>query len=283
MARQRTKKTGRKKDEDPALFDLSPQPGKLNDHGQRVIAWFSCGATSAVATKLAIERWGDRVQVVRIRLGGEHSDNDRFADDCSKWFGKPIIEIGNARYPDHFAVALGERFINGPDGAKCSRLLKRQVREDFQSFDDIQVFGFDADEEISNLRAHDFRMHHPEIMLVTPLLDENLGKGACLALLERAGIALPIMYLLGYPNNNCVGCWKGGKGYWNKIRVDFPEVFAMAAKIERIIGRSALNGVFLDELDPSAGRMSEEPNIECSMTCFQIERRLAALPPPEEK
>ena len=30
---------------------------------------------------------------------------------------------------------------------------------------------------------------------------------------------------MGYNNNNCIGCIKGGMGYWNKIRVDFPEVF----------------------------------------------------------
>ncbi len=37
------------------------------------------------------------------------------------------------------------------------------------------------------------------------------------------------MYDLGYPNNNCIGCVKGGMGYWNKIRKDFPEVFQKRA------------------------------------------------------
>ena len=44
------------------------------------------------------------------------------------------------------------------------------------------------------------------------------------------------------------------KGYWNKIRVDFPEVFAARAAMERDIGASCINGTFLDELDPEAGR-----------------------------
>lgn len=269
-----------KRSEQPALFDLSPQPRKLNDHGQRVIAWFSCGATSAVATKLAIARWGDRVEVVRIRLEREHADNDRFAADCEAWFGRPILDIKSHRYNDHFEVALGERYINGPDGAKCSAILKRAVREAFQSFDDIQVFGFDADEEISQNRARDFRLHHPEIMLVTPLLDEGLGKADCLAMVERAGIEIPLMYRLGYGNNNCVGCWKGGMGYWNKIRRDFPEVFAEAAKVERAIGRSAIKTktdgqVFLDTLDPARGRFEDEPRISCGVTCFTAERKIA--------
>ena len=62
------------------------------------------------------------------------------------------------------------------------------------------------------------------------------------------------MYDLGYPNNNCIGCIKGGMGYWNKIRTDFPDVFEHRAKLEKELGFSILkdshgNPVFLDELE----------------------------------
>ena len=81
------------------------------------------------------------------------------------------------------------------------------------------------------------------------------------------------MYDLGYANNNCIGCVKGGKGYWNKIRVDFPEVFERRAKMEREIGNSILhdkNGmVFLDELDPYAGKMNDEIMDDCSLFCLR--------------
>lgn len=264
----------------PALFDLTPKPRELRDTGQRVVGWFSCGVTSAVAMKLAIARWGDRVEIVRIKLDGEHEDNDRFAADCEKWFGRPIKVIQDWQYKHHFDVARGERYINGPEGAKCSAIQKRRVRESYQQFNDIQIFGFDADEEISQFRARDFRLHHPEIMCVTPLLDEDLGKSDCLAIVERAGIEIPVMYRLGYGNNNCVGCWKGGMGYWNKIRHDFPAVFAEAAKIEREVGRSAIRTktegqVFLDTLDPNRGRSEDEPKISCGVTCFNAEAKIA--------
>lgn len=72
---------------------------------------------------------------------------------------------------------------------------------------------------------------------------------------------------MGYSNNNCIGCVKGGKGYWNKIRVDFPEVFASRAKLERDIGHSCIKGTFLDELDPNAGKMSEEIMDDCGIFC----------------
>jgi hypothetical protein len=245
------------------------------DRGQRVIAWFSCGATSAVATKLTLAQYGpERVTIARIVLKGEHDDNDRFADDCERWFGQPITNLSAKKYADHWGVVEGERYINGPSGAKCSSVLKRKVREAFQDFDDIQVFGFDADGEQAQNRAADFRANHPEIMVATPLLDEGLGKSDCLALIERAGIAIPAMYLLGYGNNNCIGCVKGGMGYWNKIRKDFPEAFARMAALERKIGRSCVKGVFLDELDPNRGRIEDEPRISCGITCFIAETKL---------
>lgn len=254
----------------------------LIDRGQRVVAWFSCGATSAVATKLALAKYGhERVVVARIVLEGEHEDNNRFAADCQRWFNAPITNLQASKYKDHWGVIEGERYINGPSGAKCSGVLKRKVREDFQDFDDIQVFGFDADEERKQNRARDFRQHHPEIMVATPLLDEGLGHADCLALIERAGIEIPAMYRLGYGNNNCIGCVKGGMGYWNKVRRDFPEAFDRMARLERHLGRSCIRTktdgqVFLDELDPNRGRIEDEPQISCGITCFIAEDKMRA-------
>ena len=49
-------------------------------------------------------------------------------------------------------------------------------------------------------------------------------------MVHRAGVKLPAMYGLGYEHNNCIGCVKGGMGYWNKIRKDFPDAFEKMAK-----------------------------------------------------
>lgn len=78
------------------------------------------------------------------------------------------------------------------------------------------------------------------------------------------------MYEIGYPNNNCVGCVKGGMGYWNRIRRDFPDVFERMASLEREIGHSCINGVYLDELDPERGNMNTEVMPECSFACVGV-------------
>jgi 3'-phosphoadenosine 5'-phosphosulfate sulfotransferase (PAPS reductase)/FAD synthetase len=216
------------------------------------IAWFSGGATSAIACLKAIEQ-DPTTRLVYIETGSHHPDCLRFLADCEYWYGKPIETIKDSRYINHLDVCRKTRFINSPFGAACTRLLKISVRKAFiESLgpDVVQVWGFDAEEP---QRAEKFRSRNPGRHLF-PLLDANLTKADCIALINKAGIALPAMYLLGYHNANCIGCVKGGKGYWNKIRVDFPDVFLEMSLIEREIGRSCLRGVFLDELDPESGR-----------------------------
>ena len=100
-----------------------------------------------------------------------------------------------------------------------------------------------------------------------PLIEKKITKPGALEIVRRAGIEIPTMYKLGYSNNNCVGCVKGGKGYWNKIRQDFPEQFDRMAKVERNIGGTCIKGVYLDELDPDAGREEKQIQPECDLFC----------------
>jgi hypothetical protein len=90
------------------------------------------------------------------------------------------------------------------------------------------------------------------------------------------------MYRLGYHNANCIGCVKGGAGYWNKVRRDFPADFEEMARIEETIGPGArllrhrsgpLKGqrFYLRELDPNTGRYEDEPSIECGASCELVE------------
>jgi uncharacterized protein YchJ len=87
------------------------------------------------------------------------------------------------------------------------------------------------------------------------------------------------MYTLGYNHNNCIGCSKAGKGYWNRIRVDFPDHFKEMASIEREINHSLFRNedgsrLYLDELDPSAGNFAKEPAISCGLGCGIIDSEI---------
>lgn len=203
-----------------------------------------------------------RVEIVYCDTGGEHPDNVRFIMDCEEWFGKRIYQLRNVEYSDHMDLWEKEAFISSPYGARCTVELKKKLRFLFQKPDDIQIFGYSAEEKH---RAVRFSEHFPEVIADYILIDENLQKIDCLGLLMNAGIDLPQMYKLGFNNNNCIGCCKGGKGYWNHIRKHFPEHFKRASLIEKKLNHS-ITDVFLDELDPNAGNHNE-PVLSCDFLC----------------
>ena len=65
----------------------------------RVVCWFSCGAASAVATKLVLTQFKDKeIVIAYTEVIEEHPDNKRFLVDCEEWFGQKILILGNDRY-----------------------------------------------------------------------------------------------------------------------------------------------------------------------------------------
>jgi len=55
------------------------------------IGWFSCGITSAVACKMAVEQYGkENVKLFYIGIESAHADNDRFISECEKWMGVKV-------------------------------------------------------------------------------------------------------------------------------------------------------------------------------------------------
>lgn len=242
----------------------------------RVISWFSCGAASAVATKIAISESKTPVEVVYCHVKEEHPDNMRFLKDCEAYFGQPITILEDEKYHGSiFEVFLKRKYIVGVQGAPCTMFLKKEVRKKYEKPGDVQVFGYTAEEED---RVERFMDANNDVKLWSVLVEKGLTKQDCLAIIDRAGIEIPVMYKLGYTNNNCVGCVKGGLGYWNKIRVDFPDAFTKMAQTERLLGVKILKSkgerIYLDELPVGAGDYPSEVSIECGIFCHMAEQDL---------
>lgn len=228
------------------------------------VGWFSCGCSSLVACKLARPD-----KVIYIHVANQHPDTIRFLTEAGGVLGDIEI-LQSMEYVGVDDVITTKRYINGPAGAACTLELKKRVRQEWEKahFErHTYVWGFDVTE---TSRAERTVESMPEFNHEFPLIENGLTKEDCHALCEDWGIKRPAMYDLGYPNNNCIGCVKGGMGYWNKIREDFPAVFKRRAKQEREIGHSCINGVFLDELEPGRGR-NEIIVPDCSLACMMVE------------
>jgi len=202
----------------------------------RIVCQFSCGAASAVATKLALAKHPDAL-IINAFLKNEHEDNRRFAADCERWFGKPVTVLRDEKYgADIIQVFRRRQWIKNQNGASCSKALKRELLDAWKQPGDVIVLGFTV-EEVD--RFEDWQEHNAGLQARAPLIEQQLGKKDCKAMVERAGIVLPLMYRMGYDNANCIGCVKGGEGYWRAIREDFPEQFEAMAAVEQEIGSGA--------------------------------------------
>jgi hypothetical protein len=234
----------------------------------RVISWFSCGAASAYATWLAAQKY-DKITPVYCSVKEEHESSRLFLKQFEEKLKIPVEIIENEKYNGSiYEVFRGTKFIKGPSGAPCTRILKKEMRKAYQKQDDIQVFGYTVEEQ---KRADRFIDSNNEVDVDFILIDKGITKKQCIEFVKDLGIEIPRMYKLGYSNNNCVGCVKGGMGYWNAIRVDFPEAFNNMAALEREIGHSILKDkdgpVYLDTLDPSRGNFERDMPGDCGFTC----------------
>lgn len=236
----------------------------------RTLAWFSCGAASAVAAYLAREKYGTQCEILYCdTMATEHPDNQRFFDDVQQWLGCPIQRLRSAHFTTVDEVFERTRYMAGIQGARCTTEMKKRPRFAYQHADDVHVFGFTADE---HKRIASFREHNPELLTDFVLTEGGWTKQDCIALLQNVGIQIPAMYVLGYRNNNCLGCVKATSArYWQMIRRDFPDVFARRVKQSRELNvrltRVRGERAFLDELPEDY--MPAEPleNISCGPDC----------------
>lgn len=239
----------------------------------RVVCQFSCGAASAVATKLAIEKY-DSVEIVYCDTGSEHEDNARFIQDCEAWFGQSVQVLRSKKYSNIYEVFESRRFIVSKDGAPCTGELKRKVGEEVWKPGDTEVFGYTVEEK---QRVARWKKENNERIIECPLIDRHLTKNDCFGVLDRAGIELPRMYQLGFRNNNCIGCVKARDSidYWKRVRKHFPEQFARTAKLERWLGitinrvtkNKVRTPIYLDQIEPGDPK-ANDPNIQCGLFCM---------------
>lgn len=251
-----------------------------------IVCWFSCGAASACAAKLAIEKYGrDNVRVVNNPVANEHPDNMRFLRDCEEWLDIKIESATNPCFSDKDITKVFEQYgiMSTPHFAPCTLELKQMARQQWETdnkFDkstDIIVMGYTIEEK---RRQDNFRKspRNKDYNLECPLIDAGWDKHRCFAEIESAGIKLPEIYTkYGFPNANCIGCVKSGSvWYWQLVRKQFPDVFKARAEQSRKLGCRLVDlgagnnprHIYLDELPFDAtGRKPKSCYVECGIFC----------------
>jgi hypothetical protein len=245
-----------------------------------IAVWFSCGAASAAAAKLTIDKYGkDAVRVVNSPVAEEHEDNRRFLADVQRWLDVEIETAVNPAYPNASAREVWEKrkFMSSPYGAPCTVELKKEARRHWEADNNPEwhVLGFTVEER----HRHDRFVMTERSNVLPVLIDAGIRKQDCLQMIRGAGIELPYVYK-HLPHANCIGCPKSNSpDYWNTIRRVWPDVFADRAEQSRRIGAKLVRvkgeRIFLDELkSDDVGQM--EMNFDCGVFCEEPAKPEAA-------
>ena len=92
------------------------------------VCWLSAGVSSFIAGYLK----RDSIDLyIYIDIENQHPDSMRFIKDCEKILGKEI-QILKSPYRNKENVIRQFRYINGPSGAKCTEILKKRVRKEWE-------------------------------------------------------------------------------------------------------------------------------------------------------
>ena len=112
-----------------------------------IVSLFSAGVSSFVATYIEKENID---KILYTHIDDQHEDTMRFVKDCEKVLGKKI-EILQSPYKNVNDVIRQFRFINSPYGAKCTSILKRRVRKEWEYLhreeEITYIWGYDIEEK----------------------------------------------------------------------------------------------------------------------------------------
>ena len=127
------------------------------------VCWLSAGVSSFVAGYLK----KDSIDLyIYIDIENQHPDSMRFIKDCEKILGKEIL-ILKSPYRNKENVIRQFRYINGPSGAKCTEILKKRVRKEWEmehrEYQITYVWGFGMDERRRAERICEAMRYNPNM------------------------------------------------------------------------------------------------------------------------
>jgi hypothetical protein len=220
---------------------------------------FSGGRTSAVMTKICLEKYKDthEILVTFANTGCEHPDTLRFVNACDIHWGFGTVWLEAEVNPEkgvgvrHKVVTFGTASRNGEPFEEvikkygifnqvrpaCTNRLKSEVMESF-----LRSKGFLRGKRINydtaiGIRADEIdrmSIRRKEQRFVYPLVDEGWTKQMVVEYMKQFDWDLRIPEHLG----NCVWCWKKNLRKLLTLAQDHPEVFNFPKKMEEEYGYS---------------------------------------------
>lgn len=220
---------------------------------RRVVVGFSGGVTSAWCAGWALRTFPrDQVDFLFHDTREEDEDTYRFIREMALALGKPVLNWSDGRSVTE--VFRDENAIANNRMAFCSRILKAEQRDRYFAYlresgvtEIINVVGF-SPRETERIQRAFIRGVAAGYTVRFPLKETGTTKQqAAEWCVQTMRVRLPRMYEWS-EHANCVGCVRGGKAYWLKVRESRPDVFAQRSDLEREFGHTILKDTTLEQL-----------------------------------
>lgn len=228
------------------------------------VVMFSGGAASSVVAKMIADKYPQDTILLHTPTGAEHSDADRFREQVANFIGLPITE----EKANKTLWEMVESYKQIPNDSLpyCTERLKLIPQDRFlkrleaQGEGVIIYLGLGVDEwrRIQRVWARNQSKGRNAAFC---LMDKRLTGEDCKKIIrDEWKVCLPEPYKY-FEHNNCIPCYKGGKGHWYKVWKYYPERFWRAAAAERRATNTVFDGITLDELAASWEKSPEQPEL----------------------
>lgn len=234
------------------------------------IVQFSGGAASSYIAKMVADENPGKTILLFHDTKAEHEDAYRFRRQVAEYIGLPITEVSDGR--SLWELIYQYRCI--PDDGRfpfCTEKLKqipgnkflKTLNEEFTVYNGFGINEWNRVQK-ATVRA-EVAGYKARSLLCEKMIPDYAVKDT---IKNKWRICLPITYLY-LQHNNCIPCFKGGKGHFYKVWKHFPIEFEKAVQVELALGHTVFEDISLTELRKKWSKekfpeeMFQESNLPC--------------------
>lgn len=216
------------------------------------IVMFSGGANSSYLAWLVVQEYGkENTVLLHTPTYAEHPDADRFRLQVAKYIGLPITVVEDGRS----LWQLIEQYKAIPDDRFpfCTKQLKIAQSNKYwnslknKKIDFVVYYGYGSQEwrrvQKTSVRLEAQGIKSRFLIFKKQIPDEQIKK----IIKNDWNICLPESYK-HLKHNNCIPCFKGGKGHFRKVAKYYPKQFLRAAEMEELTGFTVFKDCSLKDI-----------------------------------
>ncbi|MCQ4925001.1 hypothetical protein NE686_18010 [Tissierella carlieri] len=219
---------------------------------KKQIVMFSGGASSSYLAYLVAKEYGkENTILLHTPTYAEDPDADRFRTEVAEFLGLPITVEEDGR--DLWKCIEDNKCLPSFHIPFCTTELKiKQSRKFFRNLENrgidfVAHFGYGADEwrrvQKQSVRLEVEGIKSKYLNFERKIADKEIKR----IIQEEWRIELPRTYKY-LKHNNCIPCFKGGKGHFKQVAKYYPNEFNKAMKLEEKIGHTVFKDCTLQDI-----------------------------------